>query len=50
LTGSGTQQQAGTSARSFRRQHEWCWNVESAAIVTGEIYDQVQVDGTYMHD
>ncbi len=49
LTGSRTQAGAGAgSARSFRRQHAWCWNVEPVIAITGEIYDEVQLDGTYL--
>jgi hypothetical protein len=36
------------SARTFRRDTTWCWNVEQVIPVTGEIYDEVQVDGIYL--
>ena len=36
------------SARTFRRDTTWCWNVEPVIPVTGEIYDEVQVDGIYL--
>ncbi len=36
------------SGRSWRRNHAWCWNVEPTFAVTGEIYDEVQLDGTYL--
>lgn len=50
LTSTRTQAEAGIgSARSFRRRHAWCWNLEPAIGVTGEIYDEVQLDGTYLH-
>ncbi len=49
LTSTHTQDGAGTgSARSFRRRHAWCWNVEPVIGITGEIYDEVQLDGTYL--
>ncbi|BDZ42096.1 hypothetical protein GCM10025865_13950 [Paraoerskovia sediminicola] len=50
LTGSGTQADLGGSARSFRRTHAWCWDLVRAITVTGEIYDEVQLDGTYLSD
>jgi hypothetical protein len=49
LTSAHTQDDAGTgSARSFRRRHAWCWNIEPVIDITGEIYDEVQLDGTYL--
>ena len=38
----------GIPARTFRRTHAWCWNVEPEIPVTGEFYDQVQLDGIYL--
>lgn len=46
--GSTAQANYGSSARTFRRTHQWCPNVEPVIGVTGEIYDEVQVDGTYL--
>lgn len=49
LTGRCTQRDLdGGTGRSFRRQHAWCWNVAPVIEVTGEIYDEIQVDGTYL--
>ena len=49
--GNTTQRQLdGGTGRSFRAQHAWCWNVEPKIIITGEIYDEIQVDGTYLDD
>lgn len=49
LLGSAPQGAAGAaSARAFRRRTRWCWNVEPALAVTGEIHDEVQVDGFYL--
>ena len=39
---------APASARTFRRHSAWCWQVEPAVTVTGEIYDEVQLDGIYL--
>ena len=30
------------------RKTEWCWRVERVIPVTGEIYDYIQIDGTYL--
>ncbi|WP_441411836.1 IS1/IS1595 family N-terminal zinc-binding domain-containing protein [Arthrobacter sp. 2MCAF14] len=35
------------AARSFRRRTAWCWNVTPRIPVTGEVHDQIQVDGSY---
>lgn len=49
LLGSGTQAATALgSGRSFRRRTEWCWRVEPQLPVTGEVYDEVQVDGMYL--
>lgn len=49
LLGSSTQATAGMgSARNFRRKTAWCWRVEPTITVTGEIYDEVQIDGIYL--
>jgi hypothetical protein len=48
----GTGSQAGISsfgtARSFRRRTAWCWNIAPKIAVTGEVHDQIQVDGIYV--
>jgi hypothetical protein len=44
-------QSAATSfgtARSFRRRTGWCWNIAPEIPVTGEVHDQIQVDGIYV--
>lgn len=38
----------GGTGRSFRDRHAWCWNVRPTIAVTAEIYDEVQLDGTYL--
>lgn len=52
ISGKQTQTEAGKktgiSARSFRRRISWCWNIRPTIPVTGEIYDQVQLDGIYI--
>lgn len=50
LLGSGSQ--AGVVAfgtpRSFRRRTEWCWNIAPEIPATGEIHNQIQIDGIYV--
>jgi len=51
LLGKDNQQQLeGRSARSFRRATAWCWNVEPTIAVTGEVYDEIQLDGMRLAD
>ena len=33
---------------TFSRRTEWCWRVEPGLPVTGEVYDEIQVDGLYL--
>jgi hypothetical protein len=37
----------GATGRRFRDQHEWCWNVAPLIVPTGEVLDEVQLDGTW---
>lgn len=39
---------ATTNARTFRRHTAWCWNVHPYLNQTGEIFDEIQVDGIYI--
>lgn len=49
LLESRTQNASAVSARTFRRQVAWCWQVKvPKPLVTGEVYDQVLVDGIYL--
>lgn len=49
LTGSRTQAElGGGTGRTFRHEHAWCWNIDPQIPVTGQIYDEVQLDGTYL--
>ncbi|HLR55257.1 MAG TPA: IS1249 family transposase [Actinomycetales bacterium] len=50
VLGKQTQNQVDpvASSRSIRRRFAWCWNIEiPQPPVTGEIYRQIIVDGTY---
>jgi hypothetical protein len=40
----------GGTGRTFRHKHGWCWNIEPVITVTGEVYDEIQLDGTYLAD
>ena len=50
LLGAGSQAGAVSfgTARSFRRRTAWCWNISPAIPATGEVHDQVQIDGIYV--
>jgi len=50
LSKDSQQQLEGWSARSFRRATAWCWNVEPMIQVTGEVYDEIQLDGMRLAD
>jgi hypothetical protein len=51
LLGNNSQRElGGGSGRSFRDKHSWCWKVKPRVEITGEIYDEIQVDGTYLGD
>lgn len=39
----------GFSERKFRRRAQWCRNVIPEATVTGEIHQQIMLDGTYFN-
>lgn len=36
------------SPRTWDRSHAWCWNTRPIWQITGEVYDQVFIDGTYI--
>jgi len=40
----------GGTGRTFRNNCAWCWNVEPTITITGEVYGEIQVDGTYLDD
>jgi len=49
LLGSATQRELdGGSGRSFRDQHSWCWRVAPLIPDTGEAFNEIQIDGTYL--
>lgn len=37
-----------TSLSTWDRSHAWCWDTSPIWQVTGEVYDQVFIDGTYI--
>lgn len=38
----------GDTGRSFRRKTAWCWRIQPHLTVTGEVYDQIQIDGLHL--
>jgi hypothetical protein len=49
LLGSTSQKELdGGTGRSFRDTHAWCWNVVPQITVTGEVFDQIELDGIYL--
>lgn len=36
------------SRMSWNRQNYWCWRVDPVIEPTGQIYDYIQIDGTYL--
>jgi len=49
LLGCCTQERvSGGRARSFREQRAWCWKVAPLIPNTGEIFNEIQIDGTYL--
>lgn len=36
------------SARTLRRRTAWCWNISPVIPATGQIHDEVQLDGIYL--
>lgn len=40
---------AGNTGRTLRRQWSWCWTIPTPTLdITGEVYDQVFIDGIYL--
>lgn len=37
------------TSRTFERSTAWCWNVEPRLVPTGEVRDQIMLDGTYFN-
>lgn len=50
ITGKDRQEAHAGSARTFRRQSAWCWDVSPTAVLSGEIHPQIMLDGTYFND
>ncbi|UTM48361.1 IS1249 family transposase [Glutamicibacter mysorens] len=49
LMGKLTQaEHAGGTGRTFRHQTQWCWNIHPYLNHTGEVFDEIQVDGIYL--
>ncbi|MDY5403213.1 MAG: IS256 family transposase, partial [Trueperella sp.] len=39
---------APTGIKAWQRDHAWCWATRPIWQVTGEVYDQIFIDGTYI--
>lgn len=37
-----------TQGRTFRRKSAWCWRIQPSLAPTGEVHDQIQMDGIYL--
>ncbi len=37
-----------SSARSFRRNTAWCWQIRPRICITGEVYDEILIDGIHI--
>lgn len=49
LMGKRTQaEHGGGTGRTFRHQTQWCWNVRPYLNITGEVFNEIQVDGIYL--
>lgn len=48
ITDTAPKRQVSTSIRTWDRTHAWCWSTRPIWQVTGEVYDQVFIDGTYI--
>lgn len=44
------QRRAGQSARTFWANTAWCWNVAPVLEPTGEVFDEIQLDGIYLQN
>ncbi|WP_350270567.1 IS1249 family transposase [Brevibacterium sp. CBA3109] len=49
LTSTRARGEFATSTRTFTRQTQWCWNVIPTVTATGEVHDQIMLDGTYFN-
>lgn len=48
ITDTGLKRRLTSSMRTWDRAHGWCWNTAPIWQVTGEVYDQIFIDGTYI--
>lgn len=48
ITDTAPKRRLTTSIRTWDRHHAWCWNTHPIWQITGEVYDQVFIDGTYI--
>ena len=48
LTGKNAIGDLQVSSSTWRRRTNWCWRVDPVIVPTGQIYDYIQIDGTYL--
>jgi hypothetical protein len=48
LVGKDSEEERGPSRWTFWRRTAWCWSLRPEIPVTGEVYDEVQIDGLYV--
>src|SRR5699024_9550905 len=49
LTSTQPRGDVASSTRTFTRKTQWCWNVTPGVVPTGEVHDQIMLDGTYFN-
>lgn len=48
LTGKNAISDLQVSSSTWQRRTNWCWRVDPVIEPTGQIYDYIQIDGTYL--
>ena len=48
LTGKNAIGDLQLPSSTWRRRTNWCWRVDPVIVPTGQIYDYIQIDGTYL--
>ncbi len=48
LTGKNAIGDLQVSSSTWQRRTNWCWRVDPVIVPTGQIYDYIQIDGTYL--
>lgn len=48
LTGKNAISDLQVPSSTWQRRTNWCWRVDAVIVPTGQIYDYIQIDGTYL--